>query len=114
MAWPKRNTRTITVDGEQYLWHVSGNQIDCKETVITVGKDEQKHLLFIDPYPWDFEITPLSISKAVRWALGQGWTPAAGPTRNMAYSKLKNTFEWLPKGIRFLHELKTDQNISQE
>ena len=107
MTWPKKNTRTITADGQQFLWHLSGNRLDGKETVITVGKNGQKYLLFIDPYPWDFDITPSNISKAVSWALGQGWAPASGPTKNMAYSKRRKTFVWLPKGIRYIHELKT-------
>ena len=110
MAWPRKNTRTIQIDGESFLWHISGNQLDSKETVITVGKDGFKFLLFIDPYPWDFEITPSSISKAVRWALDQGWTPKTGPNKNMSYSKNRNTYVWLPKGIRYLHELKNGQN----
>ena len=107
MNWPKRYTRKITVEGQKLLWHLSGNQIDCKETVITVGSEGQKYFLFIDPYPWDFKISPSSISKAVSWAFDQGWTPDSGPTRNMGYSTDDNKFVWLPDGVKYIHELKT-------
>jgi len=94
---------------DQYLWHLSGNQLDSKDSIITVGIKGQKYFLFIDPYPWDFEIGPSSIMKAVTWALDQGWTPEAGPTRHMAYSKDAEGFIWLPNSIRHIYEMKTEK-----
>lgn len=109
MAWPKKGTRTISVDGKKFLWHLSGNRLDSKETVITVGHEGQKYVLFIDPYPWDFDIKPSNIVEAVRWALGKGWTPESGPDTHMAYSRDEKGFVWLPEGIRFLHKVGTDE-----
>ena len=84
MAWPKRHTRTLRLDGCDYLWHLSGNQLDCSGTVLTVGKATCRHYLHVDPYPWDFEIRPATVAEAVRWALSQGWSAEDGPTRRMA------------------------------
>jgi len=67
--------------------------------------EKEKYVLFIDPYPWDFEITPSSILKAITWALDHGWSPAEGPTKNMAYSKEINDFIWLPGGVKYIHEM---------
>ncbi|MBN2319671.1 MAG: hypothetical protein JXR49_11365 [Acidobacteria bacterium] len=114
MAWPKKNSRAVVVDGERFLWHISGNRIDGKETLIAVGKAEQKYMLFIDPYPWDFEIAPSNITRALRWALVHGWNAAAGPSKYMAFSRRENTFVWLPDGIRFLHELNNAQSSYRE
>jgi hypothetical protein len=110
MTWPTTNSRAIVVDGKRYLWHISRNRIDDKERPIAVGIEGQKYLLFIDPYPWDFEITPSNIAEAVRWAVAKGWTPEAGPTRYMAYSGREKAFVWLPKGIRFIHELTSNKD----
>ncbi len=106
MAWPKKDTRKIVVNGMDFLWHLSGNALDNKETVITAGTREGKYFLFIDPYPWDFEIKPVNIAAAVQWALNEGWTPGAGPNRHMAFSAITQSFVWLPEGKKFLHEVK--------
>ena len=39
---------------------------------------------------------------AVRWALAQGWTPDAGPTRAMAWSDERQEYIWLADGERHL------------
>jgi hypothetical protein len=112
MAWPKRNTRRLHIADCEYLWHLSGNNI-CKENRITVGTETGKHFLFIDPYPHDFEITPSSISRAVKWAIENGWSPIDGPTRNMCLSE--NKFRWLPSGVKYGNQLDdADGNYSTD
>lgn len=105
MTWPKKDTRKINVNGMDFLWHLSGNTVDTKETVITTGRQNGKFFLFIDPYPWEFEIRPADIAKAVQWAAGKGWTAENGPNRHMAWSSKEKSFIWLPEGKKFLHEI---------
>jgi len=88
-----------------FLWHLSGNFVDAKEIVITAGSRHGKFFLFIDPYPWEFEIRPVNIEAAVKWALNEGWTTDKGPNRNMAFSAKKRNFIWLPDGKKFLHDV---------
>ena len=105
MAWPKKNTRKITVNGIEFLWHLSKNSIDSKETLITAGSQHDRFFLFIDPYPWEFEIKPAHISAAVEWASKQGWNPETGPSKYLAFSAKAQKFVWLPDGIKHLHQI---------
>ena len=106
MAWTQKDTRRIIVAGQKFLWHLPGNRLDGKDVMLTVGKDKDRYFLFIDPYAWDFELTPKNITEAFKWALQQGWTTEKGPSRYMAWSSADSGFVWLPKGISFIHELK--------
>lgn len=108
MSWPRKDTRTIIVEGKQFLWHISKNRLDGKDTLIAVGKPGMKYMLFIDPYPWEFKIEPSNISKAMLWALSNGWDPEIGPTRYMSYSDRDRSYIWLPKGIRLINEMKSE------
>ncbi len=103
MAWPKKGTRKITVDGKQLLWHYSGHCPLCSNDVITIGISGQPHVLYIDPFPWKFQITPSSIANAVRWAIKNEWTPEKGPTKAMSLDSIINEFFWLPEGKRHNH-----------
>ena len=102
MAWPKKGTRSIAVEGIDLLWHYSGHCPSCSDAVFTIGAAGEPHVLFIDPYPWGFEYRPRDITAAVRWAFAQGWTPASGPTRAMSFDDGKKQFVWLPEGRRHL------------
>lgn len=102
MAWPKKGTRKITVDGVNYLWHYSAHCPLCSDDVFTVGIAGSPYVLFIDPFPWNFELKPSSIASAIRWATENGWTPAQGPTRGMSYDDRSKEFIWLPDGERHL------------
>jgi hypothetical protein len=102
MAWPKKGTRKLVIDGVKYLWHYDGHCPLCSSQVFTIGREGERFVLFIDPYPWGFELRPASVVKAVRWALSQGWTSKSGPTRAMAWNDQKQEFEWLPEGERHL------------
>ncbi len=102
MAWPKKGTRKLVVGGVAYLWHAAGHFPFCSDAFYTVGQSGQPHVLYIDPHPHDFEVTPKSVAGAVEWAVGQGWTPAVGPTRAMAFDSQAQSFVWLPEGSRHL------------
>mgnify|MGYP001603653518 CR=1 FL=1 len=103
MAWPKKGTRRLTINKEVFLWHYSAHCPLCSEDVFTIGQEGQRFVLYIDPVPWGFELTPSSVVKAVKWALEQGWTTTVGPTRGMAWNDKTNGFQWLPDGNRHLN-----------
>lgn len=102
MAWPQKGTRKLVIDGVPYLWHYSGRCPLCSEAVFTVGQSQQAYVLYIDPLPHDFEITPKSIAMAVKWAISQGWSSADGPTCAMALDTQTQNFIWLPDDSRHL------------
>ena len=101
MAWPKKGTRKITVDGITYLWHYSDHCPMCSNDVLTVGIAGRPYVLYIDPFPWNFEIKPSAIAEAIQWAINEGWSPEAGPTRAMSMGST-GIFIWLPEGARHL------------
>lgn len=103
MAWPSKGTRKITIDGVEYLWHYSGHCPSCSNDVFTIGLAGKPYVLYIDPFPWSFEIKPSSMAKAVRWAVYKGWTPEKGPTRAMSFDDDKKDYVWLPDGKRHLY-----------
>lgn len=102
MTWPKKHTRTVHIEGSEYLWHLSHNTI-YRENRITAGTKSGKYFLFIDPYDHDFEITPSNIVRAIQWAIQNGWSPTEGPSRNMSFSN--STFRWLPDDVKFESQL---------
>jgi hypothetical protein len=100
MAWPKKGTRKIVIDGITYLWHYSGHCPLCSDAVFTVGIAGKPYVLYIDPFPWNFELTPSSIASAINWAIDHGWSPEKGSTRGMALDDESKEFIWLPEGQR--------------
>ena len=103
MAWPKKGTRKITVDGIKYLWHYSGCCPWCSDDVFTAGIAGRPYVLYIDPFLWNFELKPSNIANAIRWATKNGWTPDKGPTRAMSLDDNNKEFLWLPDGQRHLY-----------
>lgn len=106
MAWPKRGTRKIVVDGEDFSWHYDACCPFCSSDVFTAGKQRAPYVLFIDPYPWGFEQRPGSIAAAIRWARKSGWSAENGPTRPMAFDDATQDFVWLRLDQRHLACLK--------
>jgi hypothetical protein len=101
MPWPKKGTRKIIVDGVEYLWHYSAHCPMCSDDVFTVGIQGNPYVLFIDPFPYNFELKPSCVANAIRWATNNGWTPNKGPTRAMSMDSDSN-FIWLSEGERHL------------
>jgi hypothetical protein len=101
MAWPKRGTRKIRIEGEDFLWHYDACPC-CSRDVITVGREGAPFVLFIDPYPNDFPLRPGSVASAIKWARAQGWSPESGPTRPLALDENTGAFVWLRPEQRHL------------
>lgn len=107
MTWPKKHTRKLVVGGVSYLWHYSGHYPMCSEAVYTIGQPGQPFVLYVDPLPHDFELSPMTVASAVKWAVGEGWSSAGGPTRAMAFDSQIQDFVWLPEGSRHLSDVRT-------
>lgn len=106
MAWPKRGTRKIVIDGEDFVWHYDACCPFCSDDVLTAGKQSSPYVLFIDPFPWGMEIRPRSVAEAIRWARSEGWTPENGPTRAAALNDETQQFVWLLERHRHIGCLK--------
>jgi len=102
VAWPKRGTRKIVVDGEDFVWHYDAHCMACSDDVFTAGKPGAPYVLFLDPFPWGFEFRPRNVAEAIRWARAAGWSAEKGPTRALALNEATSSFEWLPDGQRHL------------
>lgn len=113
MAWPKRGTRRIVVDGEEFVWHYDACCPWCSDDVFTAGKEGAPHVLFVDPFPWGFEFRPRNVAAAIRWARASGWTAEKGPTQALALNDKTERFEWLGPGQRHLCCLKDSPNDPQ-
>ena len=76
MAFPKKDTRRLTVDGVPYQWHLDADW-DSRNRWIVVGRKipGAGQLLMINPYHHDFLPTRGAVSRAVRFALDHGWNP---------------------------------------
>lgn len=105
MAWPKKNTRPLIVDGTRFLWHHSGGALYTTDGIITVGIEGDRYFLHIDPFPHDFEIRPATVADCIRWALARGWSTCDGPTRGMAFDAKTGFNVWLPDGVRYLSDV---------
>lgn len=79
MAFPRRHTRKITVDGIGYLWHMNHGSDEFGQTQITIAcAGQPKWFLHLDPYPamrGDFKIGPAIVRRTILWALSIGWQP---------------------------------------
>tara|TARA_B100000674_G_scaffold6879_1_gene5382 strand:- start:2043 stop:2372 length:330 start_codon:yes stop_codon:yes gene_type:complete len=104
MAKPVK--RRIIVKGQVFYWVLNGNSIDTspnQERHIKVHlKDLTKSILYIDPYPWEFQIRPKNIELAIKFAQSQGWDPKK-PNCSKYISQKENKFFVLPAGQKFGH-----------
>lgn len=100
MAWPKRGTRKIVIEGEEFLWHYDAHCPWCSDDVFTAGKAGERYVLFIDPFPYAAEIGPKYDAKAIKWALEEGWSSKYGPTRALSINSETEEFFWLREGER--------------
>ena len=94
MGFPKKRTRKLIVNGQTYLWHYSDHCPDCGSSPITIGQEDARYYLFIAPYTRDFTFSPKTISKAIMWALSNGWTASNGPSQKLCFNPAKDDFEW--------------------
>lgn len=97
--------RKIHLVGESFLWHLSGNDIECGKCLITIGKSDGRFVLYLDPLVWDTTITPSTIREVILWAKAKGWSPELVPTKALADSAEGGSYVWLPNGIKHLYQL---------
>ncbi len=110
MAWPKKGTRELVINDQKYLWHYDAHCPLCSSKIFTIGQAGKRFVLFIDPYPWGFELRPASVVSAIKWALERNWSPESGPTRAMAWNDEIQAFEWLAEGERHVTLMSHKQN----
>jgi len=101
--------RKLTVSGQSFVWKLRSNSLSERgDRHIVVSAPERASHLLIDPYPWDLEITPATVARAVEFALSRGWNPLRkGPPVILGYRN--SSFFVLPPGVRFTHELPAKQ-----
>ena len=91
MAWPKKNTRKVVVDGDVYQWHWHPDKV--LYSWIVIGKQSADgQLLFLDPY-W-LSATPGQICQAISFALASGWEPQYKSKPFRIGSKLIDANTW--------------------
>lgn len=92
MGWPRKGTREIVVDGDAYQWHIPSGRLGWADVSLTVGRDGAPHVLHLDPYSWDGVPRPSIVAAAIRWAVGEGWSPEQGPTRRATWLEAEQRF----------------------
>ncbi len=100
MAWPKRGTRKLIIDGVDWLYHYDAHCMFCSADSVTVGRLGHTHYLYLDTFSQHFDHAPRHIVSSIRWATLNGWSPATGPDR--ALTATEDGFQWLPQGHRHL------------
>ena len=76
MAFPRKNTRRLSVDGIPYVWHLNKDwDIRTRWIVVRRQVHGSGQLLMVNPYHHDLLPTRETVSKAIRFALGHGWRP---------------------------------------
>ncbi len=76
MAFPKKYTRKLVVNNEQYLWHLNGNWEVSNSWIVISKKDcESNQLLFLDPYHHDILPTKSTVTSAIIFGIENGWKP---------------------------------------
>lgn len=101
MAFPKRHTRRIAVNGVQYVWHLNHGDIDFGQTQVTIGHAKShRWLLHADPY--QIEPLPANVRAVILWALDQGWMPQVSH-EPMLVSREDGAFFWCPYSQRSEH-----------
>lgn len=89
MTFPKRGTRTITVDGDTYKWHLHNNDGWAPNRHIAVQHESgYGQLLLLDHYSWHMEVRPRTIREAISYGLANGWAPlSAGEPMKVSYDE---------------------------
>ena len=78
MAFTKKFTRRIIVEGEAYLWHFRDNSLESEPRRIVVQHISTRgQMLVVDPfsrpYALGFEIRPRVIREIILFGLTHGW-----------------------------------------
>jgi hypothetical protein len=95
MAFPRKNTRRLSVDGISYEWHLNEDW-DRRTRWIVVRREAcgAAQLLMVNPYHHDLLPSRGTVSKAVRFALGHGWRPEhKGPPVRLTFAGREHGFK---------------------
>ena len=80
MAFPRCDTRHISMEGESYVWHLNSDW-DRRHSWIVIGlKKKSGQLLFLDPYHHDLIPTRKVIRNAIQFAKLHNWKPGVRTT----------------------------------
>jgi hypothetical protein len=98
----RKGTRQITVDGVRYRWHLRGRPTYDQGlawsplTFVVELAEASGAVLMVEmdgahPSNWisapSANVTPVVVERAIRSALGQGWTPARpGPLHRLSFT----------------------------
>ena len=82
MAFAKKYTRRITVEGETYLWYFRDNSLESQPRRIVVQQSATPgQMLIVDPFSGPYvlglEIRPKAIREIILFGLSHGWKPKA-------------------------------------
>src|SRR5262245_54499806 len=75
MTFAKIGSRKISVQGEQYLWHLNRKFEQPSHWIVIQHRLHDRQLLCLNPYSQDLDIGPGSVAKAIEFALRNGWDP---------------------------------------
>jgi len=99
MAFPRKDTRRISVDGIPYVWHLNKDwDVRTRWIVIRRQISGAGQLLMVDPYHHDLLPTRGAVGGAIRFALKSGWRPErkAAPLR-LTFAGREQGFQLAPE-----------------
>lgn len=70
MAFPKRGTRNLEVDGRSYLWHISPKYVDFGSALATLRLRDGGPILH---YHLEWFPSGAEAAELIRWAISAGW-----------------------------------------
>jgi hypothetical protein len=75
----RHQPRSIVVDNEPYEWVLRHNSlfVDSDRHIAVYSPSAKGQTLYLDPYAWEFEVRPITIAEAIRFALSIGRVLAA-------------------------------------
>ncbi len=81
MAFVKKFTRRIMVNGEIYLWYFRDNSLESRPRRIAVQHSVARGQMLVvspwsGPYTLSFDIRPRAIRELILFGLTQGWKPS--------------------------------------
>jgi hypothetical protein len=101
----KTTKRKVTFKGQEYICCIRGNSLRSSGSHIAVYKEGANgQILYLDPYPWGFEIGPKFVIAGIEYAVQHHWKPGSkGAPMYLGYSE--DGFVVLPKGMQSTYEL---------
>jgi len=104
MAFPKKHSRRIVVDGVTYLWRLKQGYAwrDGQHIAICPATDAGQ-LLLVEYYAFQGMIGPGMVRQAIDFALANGWTPTRRARRPLYVGFDGANSIVLPEGALYTH-----------